>query len=128
MAVRIARAPRYQRTCRPGWACCRCPATACTSRVRDAIASISTGRIDDGEFARHIRKMRAVYRVRHDLITDTLAHDFTDHLKVIPSTAGLHIAALARTASSDEIAAVARRASDAGIEVQELSKFAFKLP
>jgi GntR family transcriptional regulator / MocR family aminotransferase len=84
--------------------------------------------IDDGEFARHIRKMRAVYRVRHGLVTDALAHDFAEHLEVVPSMAGLHVAALARFASSDEIAAVAQRASGVGIEVQELSTFAFKAP
>ncbi len=84
--------------------------------------------IDDGEFARHIRKMRAVYRLRHELVTDALAHELKDHLEFVPSAAGLHIAALARTASRDEIAAVVRRASQAGIAVQELSTFAFDVP
>jgi GntR family transcriptional regulator / MocR family aminotransferase len=38
------------------------------------------------------------------------------------------VTALARTASADRIAAVVRRASDAGVEVQELSRFAVNPP
>jgi GntR family transcriptional regulator / MocR family aminotransferase len=84
--------------------------------------------IDDGGFARHIRKMRNIYRVRHDMITDGLTNEFADHLQPIPSTVGLHVAALARTASVDEIGAVARRASDVGVQVQTLSRFAVQAP
>lgn len=84
--------------------------------------------IDEGGFARHIRKMGGVYRVRHEMVTNALAHAFADHLEVVPSAAGLHVAAVARTASADDIGAVVRRASDAGVEVQELSKLAFTAP
>jgi GntR family transcriptional regulator / MocR family aminotransferase len=84
--------------------------------------------IDDGGFARHIRKMRNIYRVRHDMITKSLTNEFTDHLQTVPSTVGLHIAALARTAAVDEIAAVVRRASGAGVQVQMLSRFAVQAP
>jgi GntR family transcriptional regulator/MocR family aminotransferase len=80
--------------------------------------------IDDGGFARHIRRMRGVYRVRHELVTRALTREFGDHVEAIPSTAGLHVAAVARTASARDIAAVVRRASSAGVEVQELSRFA----
>ncbi len=84
--------------------------------------------IDDGGFARHIRKMRSIYRVRHDMITLSLTNEFADHLQTVPSTVGLHVAALARTASVDEIDTVVRRASDAGVEVQTLSRFAVDAP
>jgi GntR family transcriptional regulator/MocR family aminotransferase len=80
--------------------------------------------IDDGGFARHIRKMRNVYRVRHAMVMHFLTNEFADHLQIVPSTVGLHIAALARTASVDEIDAVVRRAFDAGVQVQMLSRFA----
>jgi GntR family transcriptional regulator/MocR family aminotransferase len=84
--------------------------------------------IDDGGFARHIRKMGSVYRLRHAMVVHGLTNELADHLEVIPSAAGLHVTALARTASADRIAAVVRRASDAGVEVQELSRFAVNPP
>jgi GntR family transcriptional regulator/MocR family aminotransferase len=84
--------------------------------------------IDGGGFARHIRKMREVYRTRHHMITDTLRRNFADRLKVVPSTVGLHIAALARKMSIEQVAAVTRRASDTGVVVQELSRFGVDSP
>ena len=49
--------------------------------------------INDGEFARHIRKMRGVYRARHDMVTEILKRKFANHLEVVPWIAGLHVAA-----------------------------------
>jgi GntR family transcriptional regulator/MocR family aminotransferase len=57
-----------------------------------------------------------------------VARDFADHLKIVPSTIGLHIAAVARTASADEIGAVARWASNSGGGVQQLSRFGVNSP
>jgi GntR family transcriptional regulator/MocR family aminotransferase len=62
------------------------------------------------------------------MITKSLTHEFADHLQIVPSTVGLHVAALARCASVDEIGAVDRRASEAGVQVQTLSKFAVQAP
>ncbi|MFL5493412.1 MAG: PLP-dependent aminotransferase family protein, partial [Gemmatimonadales bacterium] len=50
------------------------------------------------------------------------------HLELVPSAAGLHVAALAVRASAERIGAVARRASGEGVEVQELSRFAVSTP
>jgi GntR family transcriptional regulator/MocR family aminotransferase len=80
--------------------------------------------IDEGGFARHIRRVGAVYRRRHALLHEVLTRDFAEHLEVIPSVAGLHLAAVARTASAARINAVARRASAVGVEVQQLARFA----
>jgi GntR family transcriptional regulator/MocR family aminotransferase len=77
---------------------------------------------DDGRFARHIRKMRNVYRVRHQMISHALTHELATYLELIPSGVGLHVAALARSHSVAQIGAVARRASAAGVEVQELAR------
>jgi GntR family transcriptional regulator/MocR family aminotransferase len=82
--------------------------------------------IDDGGFARHIRKMGSVYRTRHELLTRFLTHDLGEHLEVIPSAAGLHVTAVARRASADEIRSVRLRASAAGVELHELSRFALE--
>jgi GntR family transcriptional regulator/MocR family aminotransferase len=84
--------------------------------------------IDSGGFARHIRKARDIYRVRHRLIMNTLGRDFTDHLEVVRSTVGLHIAAVARTASADQIGDVLRRASDKGVVVQDLARLGINAP
>ncbi|HYD08076.1 MAG TPA: aminotransferase class I/II-fold pyridoxal phosphate-dependent enzyme, partial [Reyranella sp.] len=86
------------------------------------------GFIESGGFARHIRKMREVYRLRHRLIVDALGRDFADHLEVVPSTVGLHIAAVAHTLSADQIGVAVRRAFDSGVVVQELAKFAVNAP
>jgi GntR family transcriptional regulator/MocR family aminotransferase len=79
--------------------------------------------IDDGLFARHLRRVNAVYRERHELVTTTLARDFADHLELYPSTTGLHVAARARNASVATVAEVARRAVADGVAVQLLSSF-----
>jgi GntR family transcriptional regulator/MocR family aminotransferase len=84
--------------------------------------------IDEGGFARHLRKMSATYRARHELLTNGLARDFADQLEVIRSAAGLHVTATARTASVELLNNVARRASDAGVEVQQLAAFALNPP
>jgi GntR family transcriptional regulator / MocR family aminotransferase len=84
--------------------------------------------IDDGGFARHIRKTSAVYRARHQILTQVLARDFAGLLEVIPSAAGLHLAAVAPDASAKQINGVVRRASDVGVEVQELAKFGVHAP
>ena len=77
--------------------------------------------IEIGAYSRHIRKMREIYRARREMIVDILTRDFSEELRIVPSIAGIHITALARTASAEEISAVVRRASEAGVEIQELS-------
>jgi GntR family transcriptional regulator/MocR family aminotransferase len=84
--------------------------------------------IEQGAFARHLRKVRRVYTERHELVTKILKKDFADHLEVMPAVAGLHVAALSRSASIDEISDVAVRASELGVQVQRLAKFAFDNP
>jgi len=79
--------------------------------------------IDDGLFARHVRRMRTVYQGRHEKIIEVLGRTFEDELAIIPSSVGLHVSALARTASVDQIATLVRVASGAGVECFPLSLF-----
>jgi len=79
--------------------------------------------IDNGGFARHIRKVRRVYTARHETVTRILNKDFPEHLEVVPAVAGLHVTALARSASVEEITDVVHRASARGVEIQRLAKF-----
>jgi GntR family transcriptional regulator / MocR family aminotransferase len=57
-----------------------------------------------------------------------LARQFAGVLEVIPSAAGLHLTAVARGASAEELDAVLRRASAAGVEVPPLSMYAVDTP
>jgi GntR family transcriptional regulator / MocR family aminotransferase len=79
--------------------------------------------IDQGLFARHLRKMRGVYQQRHQQIVEGLDDRFADHLKPVPSAAGLHVAATAPTSTPEELQAVLGRASAAGVELQPLSMY-----
>ena len=79
--------------------------------------------IDQGLFARHLRRMRAVYQQRHEQIVESLADRFADHLKLVPSSAGLHVTATAPTSTPEEFQAVLDRASAASVALQPLSMF-----
>ena len=80
--------------------------------------------IDGGWFARHVRRMREVYRARHERVVATLTTQFADDLEVVASSVGMHLCAIARTATVDQMAAVVGRASAAGVECHPLSMFA----
>ena len=72
--------------------------------------------------------MRAIYRARHERVVDILTGQFADHLKLIPSAVGLHLAATAPGASSEELDGLLRRASAAGVELLPLSLYGVDTP
>jgi GntR family transcriptional regulator/MocR family aminotransferase len=74
--------------------------------------------IDEGAFARHIRKVSRIYSERHQTLTAEIERNFGDCLDLVPSSTGLHIAAYARRASFDDIDAIASRAFDLGVVIQ----------
>jgi GntR family transcriptional regulator/MocR family aminotransferase len=80
--------------------------------------------IEEGAFARHVRRMRGVYRERHERIVSILRRDFADQLTVVPASAGVHVSALAVKSTADEMGAVVKRAWAASVAVQELATFA----
>ena len=71
--------------------------------------------IDDGAFARHVRRATAIYRERHEMLTDALSRDFADLLELVPSTTGLHLTPwrgeCRQTGSPQSLAARANAAS-----------------
>jgi GntR family transcriptional regulator/MocR family aminotransferase len=83
--------------------------------------------LQQGFFARHVRRMRAVYQARHQRIVDVLTDRFAGHLQVIPAAAGLHLAATA-AAPAEELAAVLGRASAAGVALLPLSMYGVDRP
>ncbi len=79
------------------------------------------GFIDQGYLARHIRRMRRVYQERHQLIVGILADQFTDQVKLIPSSTGLHVTVIVPGVTPAGLAAVLERAWAAGVGLMALS-------
>lgn len=73
--------------------------------------------VDEGLFARHIRRATKVYAERHERITSTVDRVFAGRLQVVPSAAGLHLCALADV----DLEPIAKQAAAAGVAVQTLS-------
>ncbi|HET8665785.1 MAG TPA: PLP-dependent aminotransferase family protein [Nocardioides sp.] len=73
----------------------------------------------EGHHAAHVRRATRVYRERRDMLLDHLSR-LDDVLRVIPSVAGLHVAATFVDESVDD-RAVVRRAAQRGVRVEALS-------
>ncbi|WP_454621209.1 MocR-like pyridoxine biosynthesis transcription factor PdxR [Bradyrhizobium cenepequi] len=73
--------------------------------------------IDEGAFARHIRKVSRIYSERHEMLTEGIKSNFGDYVDLVPSSTGLHIAAYARSASLHDINAIASRALELGVAI-----------
>ena len=79
--------------------------------------------MEDGGFARHIRKMTGVYRERRALIMETVERDFGEHVELIPSEAGLHVTVLGRGLTVDEMGKIVSRAAERSVAVQHFWPF-----
>ena len=84
--------------------------------------------IDEGGFARHLRRAGRLYDARHDAVVGAVRTYLDDHLEILPTDGGLHVAAKARTATVEDMDRVVTRAKNAGIAVQPLSMFAVERP
>jgi GntR family transcriptional regulator/MocR family aminotransferase len=77
----------------------------------------------DGLLAEHIRRMRAIYAERHELVRRIVERDFAGHLVALPSTGGLHIATYLSDAAlrdrTDRV--IVEQAHAAGVSVIALS-------
>lgn len=92
--------------------------------TQDALASF----IEGGGFARHIRRASAAYLKRHDMIAAILRRDFTEHFEVLPSSAGLHLTALAKSASPQKIKTIIAKVSELEVALHPLSMFSEDIP
>jgi GntR family transcriptional regulator / MocR family aminotransferase len=79
--------------------------------------------IAEGHLTRHVRRMRALYAERRDLLVDTITRGpLAEWIRIRPSEAGMHLVGdLRRSRPRD--AELARTALDAGIELAPLSRF-----
>jgi GntR family transcriptional regulator / MocR family aminotransferase len=73
----------------------------------------------EGHFARHLRRMRGVYRARRDALLNGLARHCADRLSVTNADAGLHLAALLEDGLDDRD--VVRRMATRGLTATPLS-------
>jgi len=66
--------------------------------------------IDEGHFARHIRRMRVLYRERRSALVDSISRELGSMVKVLGDEAGMHLAVTLPNGSRDvEIAEQAAR-------------------
>jgi len=81
--------------------------------------------VEQGLFGRHLRRVRRVYRRRHERIAAALAGPLSKHLAVVPSAAGLHLSAtVRRTTAADALG----RAQASGIGVAVYPQIATAAP
>jgi GntR family transcriptional regulator/MocR family aminotransferase len=73
----------------------------------------------EGHFARHLRRMRGVYRARRDALLTGLARHCANRLSVINADAGLHLAVLLEDGLEDRD--VVRRMAARGLTATPLS-------
>ena len=61
--------------------------------ANDVLQAALAAFINEGDLARHVRRMQRLYAERRGVILDALAGPLSLHLDVVPSEAGLHLAA-----------------------------------
>lgn len=79
--------------------------------------------IEEGHFARHLRRLRAIHKSRLDLFFSTANDLLKDHLKLTPTDAGLHIVThLANKATPKQELLIAQAAHRASLGAIPLSR------
>lgn len=75
--------------------------------------------IEEGHFARHLKKMRALYAIRRQLLVDAIQANLSQWLSISPQVGGMHLLARLPQGADDRI--IAARALAAGLRVYALS-------
>jgi len=88
--------------------------------------AVMTDFIREGHFARHIRRMRVLYRERRSALVKAIESHLGDRLEVIGAEAGMHLAVLLPPGTDD--VAVSSNALQRGISVMPLSSCYSKPP
>ncbi len=77
--------------------------------------------ITEGHFARHLRRMRALYAERQQVLVEAAQHELNGLLEVCPAAAGMHLVGwLAQNMSDKEASA---KAAQFGVEAPPLSAY-----
>jgi GntR family transcriptional regulator/MocR family aminotransferase len=77
--------------------------------------------LDAGHFARHVRRMRALYAERQDALVSTAARELCGVLSVAPAEAGMHLLAWLPRGVNDRHAS--QKAAAAGVSAPALSQY-----
>jgi GntR family transcriptional regulator / MocR family aminotransferase len=107
----------------PGWAlptliaAKNCLDWHCSTPLQLGVAGFIAG----GHLARHVRRVRHIYKQRRHLLLTSLAKDLGKWLEPIPSFYGMHIAAVART--SVDLERVAERLLAQQLKLHTLSRY-----
>lgn len=80
---------------------------------------VVAGFMDQGHFARHLRRMRNLYAARRDALARALTETIGGRFRIEPEAGGLHL--LARLADTEDDTVLARQANAAGMAVTALS-------
>lgn len=79
--------------------------------------------IDDGTFARHLRRLLRIYGERRAQLLTSLDRHLGSSIRLLPSVAGLHHSLTFADRSVDDVA-LARRAAALGLSLQPLTPYA----
>ncbi|MDX1383026.1 MAG: PLP-dependent aminotransferase family protein, partial [Thermoanaerobaculia bacterium] len=90
------------------------------SPVLDQAAT--TAFLEEGHFARHLRRMRVLYGERQQVLLEILDRRLGDRVRVAPAAAGMHLVAFLDPGVDDR--AVAARVAAAGFHAAALSSYA----
>ena len=82
--------------------------------------------ISEGHYANHVRRMRGVYRARHDALIGAIERHFGEELPVKGGDAGLHLVLGLPPRIDDE--ALALRVAQAGVASRPLSLYHLRRP
>ncbi|MEW6736352.1 MAG: PLP-dependent aminotransferase family protein [Acidobacteriota bacterium] len=83
--------------------------------------AILTDFINEGHFARHIRRMRSLYEERQQVLVTAAKRDLAGLLEIEPSETGMHLVGWLPPGVDDKTAA--KKAADYGLEVSPLSGY-----
>jgi GntR family transcriptional regulator/MocR family aminotransferase len=89
----------------------------CPTLVQRSVAAF----ISEGHLARHIRKVREIYRQRRRLLRDTWQGEIAEWLELLPSSYGMHVAAVARPGVDVEAATLSLLRRD--VRVHSLARY-----
>jgi GntR family transcriptional regulator / MocR family aminotransferase len=81
--------------------------------------AVMTDFIREGHFARHIRRMRVLYKARRTALVEAIQAELRDKLEVIGAEAGMHLVALLPPSVND--VTISKKAAEMGISAMPLS-------
>jgi GntR family transcriptional regulator / MocR family aminotransferase len=102
------------------------PALVTAKRLTDRQTDVTTQGamarfMAEGLFVRHVRRATREYAARRALILTVLRRDFADRLEIVPSTAGLHLAAW--PLGQVQLPTLVERAHAEGVRVEDMAGY-----